>query len=109
MEESNSKDWGEELVTRRLIKQVEAETLEDAVKPQREIGMPTDNRGGDDRKEKLQVISGDEPAAGLAEIIATVENIPEATTTLAASETATAFAKVEKSLISLGFFTPSSR
>src|SRR4051812_17552086 len=109
MEESNSHGL-EELLTRRLIKQVESEALGADLTPTLEIAVPRVDGGGEPGKEKLVGSpAGELPDDGSADGIDSTAAVSIANAAGVVPETSTAFAKVEKSLISLGFFTPSSK
>jgi hypothetical protein len=106
MEESNSQGL-EDAIARRLIKQVETDSV--GVKPTLNSDTQVDG-GGEPTQEISAPTSPDEFLLGAVTDIEVHDNetaiqVVDTSATPAAPE----FAKVEKSLISLGFFTPSSR
>ena len=106
MEESNTQGL-EDAIARRLIKQVETDSV--GV----ELTLNSDaqvDRGGESTQEISDSTSSDEFSFGAVPSI----EVLDTETAVQAVDTSTPppapeFAKVEKSLISLGFFTPSSR
>src|ERR1035437_6391496 len=110
MKESHQEEL-EELLAGRLIKQAEAEdfdvepTVEDDTNPKRE-GEQTES-GSDKMSDS---VSTDRDATALPTTMSVAANVDvDLSTALAPTTLPPTFAKVEKSLISLGFFTPSSR
>jgi hypothetical protein len=98
--EQSFQDEGEDLIARRLLEQTETEEFGDAKIAEKKSENAL-KRGGEDEPIPAAEISVGVPVDGSAD---THDLIPTPDAAVSAN-----FTKIEKSLASLGFFTPSSR